>query len=92
MLKKQPFLNKTIMKNQKLKLDELKVQSFVTDFDKTQDQTQEINGGATDIQYCLKNIVLYELPKFTKPNSWAGGCTTTYIPDFRDRYRFEVNF
>jgi hypothetical protein len=33
------------MKNQKLKLDELKVQSFVTSFDKEHDQTQELNGG-----------------------------------------------
>ncbi|GEO02903.1 hypothetical protein AAE02nite_05670 [Adhaeribacter aerolatus] len=40
------------MKNQKLKLDELKVQSFVTDFDKEQGQTQEINGG-TGRAYCI---------------------------------------
>ncbi len=33
------------MKNQKLNLDKLKVQSFVTSFDKELDQTQEINGG-----------------------------------------------
>lgn len=40
------------MQNQKLKLDELKVQSFVTDFDQEQGQTQEVNGG-TGRPYCL---------------------------------------
>jgi hypothetical protein len=35
------------MKKQKLRLDELKVQSFVTHFDKQQNQTQDINGGGT---------------------------------------------
>lgn len=33
------------MKKQKLKLHELKVQSFVTQFDREHAQTQEINGG-----------------------------------------------
>ncbi len=33
------------MKNQKLKLEQLKVQSFVTKFTKEQHQTKEINGG-----------------------------------------------
>lgn len=33
------------MKNQKLKLEELKVQSFVTDFAREQSQTAEVNGG-----------------------------------------------
>jgi hypothetical protein len=33
------------MKSPKLKLDELKVQSFVTQFDKAEDQTREVNGG-----------------------------------------------
>jgi hypothetical protein len=33
------------MKTKKLKLDELKVQSFVTDFAKEHNQTAEINGG-----------------------------------------------
>ena len=33
------------MKKQKFNLDELKVQSFVTEFDKADDQTNEIQGG-----------------------------------------------
>lgn len=33
------------MKTQKLNLDDLKVQSFVTSFDPEQAQTQDINGG-----------------------------------------------
>ncbi|MDO1446728.1 pinensin family lanthipeptide [Rhodocytophaga aerolata] len=33
------------MKNQKLTLEELNVQSFVTDFAREQNQTAEINGG-----------------------------------------------
>ncbi len=44
------------MKNHKLKLDELKVQSFVTDFDKEQGQTQEVNGGAS-LHYCLNTFL-----------------------------------
>lgn len=35
------------MKKQKFNLDELKVQSFVTEFDKASDQTNEIQGGIT---------------------------------------------
>lgn len=33
------------MKNQKLKLDELNVQSFITGFARDQHQTAEVNGG-----------------------------------------------
>ncbi|GEO02904.1 hypothetical protein AAE02nite_05680 [Adhaeribacter aerolatus] len=40
------------MKNQKLNLDELKVQSFVTDFNKEQEQTQDVNGGGTGYNFC----------------------------------------
>ena len=54
------------MKNQKLKLDDLKVQSFVTDFDKEQGQTQEINGG-TGRTYCLEptQLIFCDGPRIT---------------------------
>ncbi len=63
------------MKNQKLKLDELKVQSFVTDFDKQQDQTKEVNGGGTYFVYCE---IYYPIIKL-QTMSCAGGCTTTHL-------------
>ncbi|KAA5541585.1 pinensin family lanthipeptide [Adhaeribacter rhizoryzae] len=54
------------MKNQKLKLDQLKVQSFVTDFDKEQNQTQEINGG-TGRAYCIdaSQLIICMGPRLT---------------------------
>lgn len=54
------------MKNQKLKLHELKVQSFVTDFDKEQGQTQEINGGTGRV-YCIdpSQIIICQGPRLT---------------------------
>jgi hypothetical protein len=60
------------MRKQKLKLDELKVQSFVTHFDKEQNQTQEMNGGAAHLFLlsvkCTTGIT----------HSLAGGCPTTF--------------
>jgi hypothetical protein len=57
------------MKNQKLKLDEFKVQSFVTSFDKELDQTREINGGITYNQSSLHYTCSSEIQHviFTKP-------------------------
>jgi hypothetical protein len=62
------------MKNQKMKLDELKVQSFVTDFDKQQDQTKEVNGGGSYLVFCD----IYYPVIILNTMSCAGGCTTTY--------------
>jgi hypothetical protein len=55
------------MKNQKLRLDELKVQSFITDFDKDEAQTQEINGGfgPPDTTLCLPPTFLPNCDRFT---------------------------
>ena len=81
------------MKNQKLKLDELKVQSFVTDFAKTQDQTQEVHGGATNAVYCLKNTVVcyYEIPDvIIRTQSWAGCPTDNF--DFTSVQDFGVHY
>jgi len=69
------------MKNQKLNLDELKVQSFVTDFDKEQEQTQDVNGGGSYLVYCvpLRTIqkdcfyVPVTTTKFT--DIWSLGCS-----------------
>jgi hypothetical protein len=53
------------MKKTKLKLDELKVQSFVTSFDKEQNQTQEIYGGA---------------PTTITTKTIGTGCSNTFCP------------
>ncbi|KAA5541584.1 pinensin family lanthipeptide [Adhaeribacter rhizoryzae] len=69
------------MKNQKLNLDELKVQSFVTDFDKEQEQTQDVNGGGSYQIYCVSQRTLQKdcffvpvtTTKFT--DIWSLGCS-----------------
>ncbi len=67
------------MKNQKLKLEELKVQSFVTDFDKAQDQTQEVNGGYMQVSIFTTSTI----------DIWSLACS--YGCTFKDKISDIIN-
>jgi hypothetical protein len=66
------------MKKQKLKLDELKVQSFVTDFEKEKGQTQEVNGGGTYPNICVVTIVTLACPVYTTTKTILTTTTKSY--------------